>query len=112
MAIVYEWDIESRTVYEDGEFDIVDHNFSDTLEWYNKQNYLAEVDGKHFVLILSRKVYDDYTEDLKDTTSAEVEVAGGMFLLPDCFEDGQKVPLKYKQELAQIPVTVSKKPRG
>ncbi len=50
MAVVYEWDIESRTVYEDGSFDINDHNFSDTLEWYCKGNYLAEVDGKHFVL--------------------------------------------------------------
>lgn len=113
MAIAYEWDIESRTIHEDGSFEIVDHNFSDTLAWYGK--YLAEVDCVNFVLVLSRKVYDDYTEGLIDTTYAEVSRAGGMFILPDYFDDGQKVPLKYKQEMAKIPVTVkvtvTKKPR-
>jgi hypothetical protein len=116
MAVVYEWDIESRTVYEDGSFDINDHNFSDTLEWYCKGNYLAEVDGKHFVLVLIRKVYDDYTGGLLETSYAEANRAGGMFILPDYFDDGQKVPLKYKQEHNKIPVTVkvtvTKKPRG
>lgn len=114
MAVVYEWDIESRTIHEDGSFEIVDHNFSDTLELYGK--YLAEVDCKNFVLVLCRKVYDDYTEELLDTTYAEVNRAGGMFILPDYFDDGQKVPLKYKQEHAKIPVTVKvtaiKKARG
>lgn len=116
MAIAYEWDIESRTIHEDGSFEIADHNFSDTLEWYSRGNYLAEVDCKNFVLVLIRKVYDDYTEGLLETSYAQVNRAGGMFILPDYFDDGQKVPLKYKQEFAKIPVTVkvtvTKKPRG
>lgn len=98
--VAYEWDIETRTVYEDGAFDVDDHNFSDDLSWYG--DMLNEVDGKRFVLVLYRKVYDNYSQGLLDTFYAEVEKVDGVFVLPKQFDSGHNVPQVYHKEIRRV----------
>lgn len=103
--IEYEWSIEERTVYDDGEFDIEDHDFADSLSQYADWR-LAEVDCKKYVLTLIRKYWQ------KDGRNWEMEEAEayrnecGMLVLPDKMKDvdgreTRKVPMRFHGELSR-----------
>lgn len=100
----YEWTIEERTIYEDGTFDIENHDFADRLEQY-PPNQWAEIDGQNFALTLIRR---DWQRDGRNYEYEEAEAIlgeDGLWILPRKFADldGNKtrnIPKRFHVELA------------
>lgn len=101
MPVFYEWDVETRLEYPDGLHDIHEHNHAervaDLLDCLHAPKPDPEGEGTLTTeLVLVRDEYDEYGEDLIDRSWAYVEDGE----LPETFENGARVPLKYHRELA------------
>lgn len=102
--IVYEWDIEERSNYEeDGKqcFDIENHNFSDTLEGFGSVN-IGDIDNLNYVLVLHRRDCDSYGDWTGE--EAELTLKDGQFIMPEYFldidgDESHKIPQIFRKEL-------------
>lgn len=109
-TISYEWSINtcecSRVKYGpdagDVEWDIIDHNESDTLSGYSDAD-VRQIDGEKYQLELLRITHDE-DGDLTSREWASVEVLPDHTLkLDETFDNGvTKVPAKFHKELAQL----------
>lgn len=101
QVTAYEWTIEERTIYEDGTFDIENHDFADRLEQY-PPNQWAEIDGQNFALTLIRRSFWPYRHEEAEAILGE----DGFWVLPRKFADldGNKtrnIPKRFHVELAK-----------
>lgn len=105
MMVEYEWTTEERMNYEDGTFDIENHDFADRLDQY-PENQWIEIDGKVYVLTLIRK---DWYRDGGGYEHEEAETTrdtSGQWTLPVKFKDidgneTRDIPKRFHAELAK-----------
>ena len=97
MSIIYEWCINEMITDDSGDID--DNHHSDTLKGYGNAYSATNIDDIAYQLELIR---DDRNEEngLLDRVFAQVSVDNHFQLhLPDRFEDGPKIPLRFFAEL-------------
>lgn len=103
--IEYEWTIEERTVYDDGAFDIENHDFADRLEQYAPPQW-AEIDGRNFVLTLIRRDWDRDGMSFEYEEAETFKTETGLWALPAKFKDidgneTRDIPKRFHAELAK-----------
>lgn len=96
--LIYEWSIE----FSNADGDIEDATFGDTLSEL-PGNALDCEEGCELVLI--RTVYDDYQQTVKSRGWAYLEAGQ----LPAQFDCGNKVPKRFRDELAAYAATQQQK---
>lgn len=105
MATIYEWCIEECE--HDIEGDIIDLNFSDSLEEYSSRD-LGQIDQKQYQLVLLKNIYNDY-EGLKRRYYAYAQIGtDGCLVLPEMFKEGTLVPKKFHAQLARVKIAVQR----
>ena len=108
--VFYEWDIEAIRIEAPGENEeVCDHDFRDPadggLNAYPAGTF-ATIDGPHKragvqlqLLLVRREITDDCETWIEWAYTARNDTGG--LELPDTFDEGSKVPLRFKTELSR-----------
>jgi hypothetical protein len=109
----YEWDLEA--LVPDQEDEILDHDFRDAGTMQDLRKHLSrwtpeelyEADNKTMCFVLVLNVGND-DEGLVDRSWAYTQFTeAGEPSLPEYFEDGQRVPKKYREQFAKWAATTT-----